>query len=191
MIQVSPSAPIGCSCASASLPHCSYLPCHLPFSAELLYPSGLLRKPLRCAVKRAVVNSPAWRPGSYLVLDTGKQRGSSAARRHTEDSRQPAGSSKGASSLTLLWTDPLPLPLPCFCPAVRGMLRLEPGSAEEHARWVLALNAAFLASGGSGSGGASAAGKGDDSSRAAAAGGSGGGDTLLADQRWSPAILFG
>jgi hypothetical protein len=57
------------------------------------------------------------------------------------------------------------------------MLRLEPASAEEHARWVLALNAAFLASG-SGSGGASAAGQGGDR-------------TLLGDQRWSPAILFG
>jgi hypothetical protein len=55
------------------------------------------------------------------------------------------------------------------------MLRLEPASAEEHARWVLALNAAFLASG---SGGASAAGEGGDS-------------TLLGDQRWSSAILFG
>ncbi len=31
--------------------------------------------------------------------------------------------------------------------AARGMLRLEPVSATDHARWVLALNAAFLASG--------------------------------------------
>lgn len=43
----------------------------LPPHAELLYPSGMFRKPLRVAVKRGVVNSPAWRIGAYLVLDTG------------------------------------------------------------------------------------------------------------------------
>lgn len=62
------------------------------------------------------------------------------------------------------------------------MLRLEPASAAEHTRWVLALNAAFLASvissGGSGAAGASAA---------AAAGA----EAALGDQHWSPFVLFG
>lgn len=44
---------------------------YLLLAAELLYPSGLFRKPLRFAAKRAIVNSPSWRPGGYLVLDTG------------------------------------------------------------------------------------------------------------------------
>lgn len=37
----------------------------------MLYPHGWLRKPLRFAVRRAVLNCPAWRPGAYIVLDTG------------------------------------------------------------------------------------------------------------------------
>lgn len=41
----------------------------------MLYASGLFRKPLRFAVRRAVVNAPTWRPGAYLVLDTGTGRG--------------------------------------------------------------------------------------------------------------------
>ncbi|EFN53064.1 hypothetical protein CHLNCDRAFT_54039 [Chlorella variabilis] len=97
--------------------------------AELLYPSGMFRKPLRVAVKRGVVNSPAWRIGAYLVLDT-----------------------------------------------ARGMLRLEPSTAAEYARWVLALNAAFVASGAAGGG---------------EGGGSGGIMGPVGDMPWSPAILFG
>lgn len=54
----------------ATHPHCpaaAYLP------AELQYPSGLFRKPLRVCVRRVVVNSAGmWRPGAYLVLDTGE-----------------------------------------------------------------------------------------------------------------------
>ncbi len=73
------------------------------------------------------------------------------------------------------------------CPAAaRGMLRLEPATAAEYARWVLALNAAFLASG---VGAAAAAGSsGSDSS------GRGSGDCRLlpvGSHRWSAAILFG
>ncbi|PRW45539.1 hypothetical protein C2E21_6017 [Chlorella sorokiniana] len=106
--------------------------------AELLYPHGLFRKPLRFAVRRAVVNCPAWRPGAYIVLDT-----------------------------------------------ARGMLlRLEPSTAAEYARWVLALNVAFLASGAG-----AAADPGSSSSDS-----SGGGDCRLlpvSSHRWSPAILFG
>jgi hypothetical protein len=50
------------------------------------------------------------------------------------------------------------------------MLRLEPASAAEYARWVLALNAAFQASSGGN-----------------------GGEVLshVGDMSWSPAILFG
>ena len=59
------------------------------------------------------------------------------------------------------------------------MLRLEPASAAEHTRWVLALNAAFLAS--------SAGGSGEAGSPAAAAGA----QAALGDQRWSPFVLFG
>jgi hypothetical protein len=56
------------------------------------------------------------------------------------------------------------------------MLRLEPGSAAEYAQWVLALNAAFLASGSSGSvGGGAAAGM----------------EQPVGEMCWSPAILFG
>lgn len=47
---------------------CTTLPLHT--LTEVLYPSGLFRKPLRFAVRRAVVNAPAWRTGAYLVLDT-------------------------------------------------------------------------------------------------------------------------
>ncbi|KAL4422371.1 hypothetical protein ABPG75_008568 [Micractinium tetrahymenae] len=108
--------------------------------AEMLYPSGLFRKPLRFALRRAVVASPAWRPGQYIVLDTAK-----------------------------------------------GMLRLEPGSAADHARWVLALNAAFLASDASpasSSGGSSWGAEGGSS------GGSGWRRTAVRDLRWSAAILL-
>ena len=104
----------------------SCLPCFLPaLPAELLYPSGLFRKPLRCAVKRAVVNSPAWLPGSYLVLDTGKQGGSStatnsAAQRssYTEASSQTAACSNGPACCLNPAIDrapacAVPLLLPC------------------------------------------------------------------------------
>ena len=46
--------------------------CCLPARAEMNYPHGLFRKPLRCAVKRAVLNGASWRRGMYLVLDTGE-----------------------------------------------------------------------------------------------------------------------
>lgn len=56
------------------------------------------------------------------------------------------------------------------------MLRLEPSTAAEYARWVLALNAAFVASGAAGGG---------------EGGGSGGIMGPVGDMPWSPAILFG
>lgn len=37
----------------------------------MLYPSGLLQRPLRFSVRRAVVPLSIWRPGQYIVLDTG------------------------------------------------------------------------------------------------------------------------
>lgn len=65
------------------------------------------------------------------------------------------------------------------------MLRLEPASAEEHAHWVLSLNAALLASGA----GPASSGSGSSGDGGAAAGGD---STLLSvgDMRWSAAILF-
>lgn len=62
------------------------------------------------------------------------------------------------------------------------MLRLEPATAADFARWVLALNAAFLAS----SGGPEAGGGSDSSD--------GGGNSRqlpVGAHKWSPAILFG
>lgn len=40
----------------------------------MMYPSGLLRQPLRFTLRRAVVATSAWRPGQYIVLDTGGRR---------------------------------------------------------------------------------------------------------------------
>lgn len=78
------------------------------------------------------------------------------------------------------------------------MLRLQPGSAEEHARWVLALNAAFLASGALPAGSAGGGVRGSPLCAGAAAAAAGAADEAAAtlaqavgDQRWSPAILFG
>lgn len=67
------------------------------------------------------------------------------------------------------------------------MLRLEPAGAAEYARWVLALNVAFLASEARST--AAAAGGSSDSSSAR-----GGGDCRLlpvGSHHWSAAILFG
>lgn len=161
---------------------------YLLLAAELLYPSGLFRKPLRFAAKRAIVNSPSWRPGGYLVLDTGGRliyhfiilpvaecalRIAGRAPQGPKRWRlEPAAPTPSASVLSH---------------AARGMLRLEPASPADHARWVLALNAAFLASGavpGGASGGSSPA------SRQAAAAGEARLQAVGA-MRWSPAILFG
>lgn len=75
---------------------------------------------------------------------------------------------------------------PLSAPAARGMLRLEPAGASEHARWVLALNAAFLASGA-----AAAQASGSCGAAGAAAGGGDGTLEAVGDQCWSAAILFG
>lgn len=77
-------------------------------------------------------------------------------------------------------------PLPIH--AARGMLRLEPSTAAEYARWVLALNAAFLASGAGA--GVEAGGSSSSSDNSSGRGG----DCRLqpvSSHRWSPAILFG
>ena len=53
-----------------------FFPTPSPLHAEMLYPHGLLRKPLRFALRRLVVGGgggATWRPGAYLVLDTGAQ----------------------------------------------------------------------------------------------------------------------
>lgn len=82
---------------------------------------------------------------------------------------------------------PTPHPPP---PAARGMLRLEPVTAAEHALWVLALNAAFLASGApaaSGAGGSSLLGgaHGEESSTQRCM------QLAVGAMRWSAAILLG
>ena len=61
------------------------------------------------------------------------------------------------------------------------MLRLEPATAADFARWVLALNAAFLASGAGPEAGSGGGSDGSGDSR----------QLPVGAHKWSPAILFG
>lgn len=67
------------------------------------------------------------------------------------------------------------------------MLRLEPSSAADHARWVLVLNAAFLASGAAPAGGPSGS---DGRERGSGSDGADWRRMAVRDMRWSAAILL-
>lgn len=179
-----------CTCTCSTVLSSDYRACHLP-------------APTRAAVPARPVPQAAARCGAARC---GQLPHLAAGRLHRARHRW-AGVSVQYRWWERLWSvvcGPPCWPLPAFedtlhivawtfvvvahCSlAARGMLRLEPAGAAEYARWVLALNVAFLASEARST--AAAAGGSSDSSSAR-----GGGDCRLlpvGSHHWSAAILFG